>query len=160
MAEDNPNPWDERPQDPVPPASPSVPQTTDRKVRVTFKAAGGHEAPWITVDGTDIADAADQLSDTDSVKRLVEMAVSAARFLHRSYGPSQRNNQSASGSPSEQRQTGKPTGATEAPNGEKRYCEHGQRVYKSGFSEKTGRNWAAFDCPDGKCGREWANTRK
>ncbi|MFD1050534.1 ABC transporter ATP-binding protein, partial [Kibdelosporangium lantanae] len=46
--------------------------------QVVNAIVGGHEAPWITVDGTDIADAADQLSDTDSVKRLVEMAVSAA----------------------------------------------------------------------------------
>ncbi|TCO56882.1 hypothetical protein [Actinocrispum wychmicini] len=132
----------------------------EHKVRVTLKAGAGYDAPWITIDGTDVHDAADQLGDTDGVKQLVELTVSAAKFLHRSYGPAQQRSSAGSSSGSGQRQAGKPAGANEAPNGEKRYCEHGQRLYKSGFSEKTGKNWGAFDCPEKVCDREWANNRK
>jgi hypothetical protein len=137
----------------------AVTPTGEHKVRVTLKAGPEQGAPWITIDGADVSDAADQLGDTDGVKRLVELTVSAARFLHRSYGSNQQRGLS-NGSGSGQRQPGKPAGASEAPNGEKRYCEHGQRVYKSGFSEKTGKNWAAFDCPERVCDREWANNRR
>ena len=36
-------------------------------------------------------------------------------------------------------------------------CEHGPRQGKSGVSQKTGKPWRAWDCPQGVCPRQFRN---
>ncbi|GAA0406408.1 hypothetical protein [Streptomyces luteireticuli] len=65
----------------VVPAAVHAPMAGGHKVRVTLKGGTGYDAPWVTIDGTDIADAAAQLSRTDEVKRLLDAAAKAGSYF-------------------------------------------------------------------------------
>lgn len=138
------------------PAMPADVASTANKVRVTLKAGSGYDAPWITVNGANVADTIDQFSDIDAVKQLVATTVSAAKFFHTSFGGTSTR---SSGSGQKRQQPGKPATATQHPNGKRTFCEHGERVFKSGIG-KNGKTWLAFDCPQGECDREWDNSAK
>ncbi|MFE0773888.1 hypothetical protein [Streptomyces sp. NPDC058861] len=108
--------------------------TDGNKVRVTLKGGTGYDAPWITIDGTDVADALAQLNRKDEVKELVDTAAKIGGYFA---------------------STGKPAGAAapkkfeggrvvSAGGGEHQgdtICVHGQRTYRSGGS------WEAMFCP-------------
>ncbi|WP_018687023.1 hypothetical protein [Actinokineospora enzanensis] len=132
-------PWEEPAEVQIP--SPRAPMDNGHKVRVTLKGGSGYEDPWITVDGADVADAADQLSDGPSVDKLVKLTSTVARHFHKTYGAGKPATQAGGA-----RQAGKPTGADEAPGGEKRYCEHGQMKFMSGVSKSSGKPYKGFFC--------------
>lgn len=145
-----PGPWDDTsaaPDIPAPRSGDSHPlpgqhDSGAHKVRVTLKAGPGYEAPWITVDGTDVADAADQLSDGSAVDKLVKVTVNAAKHFHGTYG----TGRPASSGGGQARQAGKPEAADQAPDGEERYCKHGRRKYMSGISKTSGKAYKGFFC--------------
>jgi len=132
----------------------AVPETNDlNRVRVTLKAAAGYDAPWITVDGGSIADALAQLEgeNAEVAAKLIQKTASVARYFHKEYGGGAPVNVNTNGGQqSAPRTQGKPAGAAQAPNGETKQCDHGEMVFRSGVSKKTGNAWKGFFCPTPK----------
>ncbi len=123
---------------------PSTPPTTDlsdaNRVRITLKGGTDYDSPWVTIDGVNVPDALNQITgaNAEPLKDLLDQAAKVG-----SYFSSKSTSTAASGAQSTQR--GKPAAATEAPNGEERFCKHGQMTWKSGTSAK-GNAYKGFFC--------------
>lgn len=132
-------------------------ETDQNYVTVILKGGTGYGAPSISIRGANVADALEQVQAyANELKELVDRVTAVSKYFSVAVdgnNPSGRGG--AKGGPA-----GQPAASKEAPGGEKRYCEHGQREYKTGVT-KTGKNagktWEAFDCKDGVCDREWKN---
>lgn len=112
-----------------------------------MKSGGGYDDPWITLDFPSIDVAHARLSDAARKGRLVEVfqvtAQASAKFAElTSVGKPAKPAAAAGGGGGQSRA---PQGAQEAPNGEKKYCDHGEMVYKSGVSTK-GNAYKLFSC--------------
>ncbi|MGW0930661.1 hypothetical protein [Streptomyces sp. NPDC002644] len=97
------SPWEaDKPETPTP--APEVPMTAEtpaaetvsasvssdgHKVRVTLKGGAGYADPWITIDGTDVADALAQLKNSAVVKELLETTAKVGGYFAGLSGPSQ-----------------------------------------------------------------------
>jgi hypothetical protein len=129
-------------------------------VTVTFKAGTGFDAPWIVIHAADIADAHAQVRDK-ALSSLMEDTAKMAEFFTsfgRPSGP--RQPAAAATTNAAPAASGSETPAhQQAPGGVVKRCDHGQKIYKTGFSEKTKKTWHAFDCPTKQCDppREWYN---
>ncbi|QUI30660.1 hypothetical protein H9W91_07125 [Streptomyces alfalfae] len=113
--------------------------TEGNKVRVTLKGGKGYDAPWITIDGTDVADALAQLDRKDEVKALVDAAAKIGRYFASTGEPA------GGGSAPKRFENGKVVGGSGGGGGGERQgdttCAHGDRTYRSGGS------WEAMFCP-------------
>ncbi|GAB3475442.1 hypothetical protein [Amycolatopsis cihanbeyliensis] len=150
----NTGPWEDQPEE------------SRTRVSLTFKASSGYDAPWVVVEGPTLAAVYGQVSgeNAEALKAVFNLVAGGASYFQKLYAsvekPGAQRTGGQAGAQQRRQPSGKPEGATQAPNGEQRFCEHGQRQYKSGFSQKNGKKWEAFDCPDGICEREWANNRR
>lgn len=112
------------------------------KVTTTFKGGRDFDAPWIVIHSATVEEAIETVKDTDKLKELFQLTQSGATFFASLGGGSK----PASGGGAPAQQTSRaPQGATEAPGGEKRYCDHGEMVFKSGVS-KAGNPYKLFSC--------------
>lgn len=165
-----PSPWGDEPSAPSTNNEPTkeriiVQNNSEGKVVVTLKGGNGYDQSWIVIHAEDAAEAAAQLEDVDSIKRLIVATRNAERYFH-STGQQQGGAQSNGGgqqsrggdSGGQGRTKGRPQGAAQAPDGEVRYCDHGEMVFKSGTG-KNGKPWKAFMCPaprgSNQCDPEW-----
>lgn len=114
------------------------------KVRVTFKGGTGYDAPWITVDGTNIQDTREQLSDLEGLKALMD---DVARFGRYFSGTGAKGSQNGS-----QGQQGAPVHQQPPPGVTVPDCAHGPMVFRSGFSKKTEKPYKGFFCSQNSSG--------
>ncbi|MEO6086933.1 MAG: hypothetical protein ABIQ18_27860 [Umezawaea sp.] len=126
-------------------SSTASPGVEVRRVRVTLKGGTAYDAPWITIDGADVPDALEQLTEhAADVKALIDQVAKVGRyFASTGNGGTGGSNRPSGGG--EQAQ-GKPS-HQEAPSGEKRFCEHGEMPYRSGVS-KNGNTYKGFFCSE------------
>lgn len=131
----------------------SVQHSTDG-VSATFKFAGAYSDPWVVVKGSDPADVLAKVN-TREFKDLMDRVQQIAGM----YGASGGKGSPPAGGGQRQQQSRAPQQAQEAPNGEKRYCDHGEMVFKSGVS-KAGKPYKLFSCTaprDQQCKAEFLN---
>lgn len=140
----------------------NVATSSETGVSMTFKGGPAFDAPWIVFHAADLEDAFDQVSgDNASLLAKVMERVQTAGKYFTSLAPTPVAVAAGGGSGAAQPAQGAPpAGATGAPGGETRNCPHGVMQYKTGFSAKTNKNWAAFMCPSpkgtpGQCEAEW-----
>lgn len=137
---------------------------SEGKVVLTFKGGSGFEAPWVVVHATDVDDALETISgdNAEKFKRLVDETAKVGKYFSgtgtgggRSSGGQARQGGNSGG------QLGKPAGATEAPNGEKRFCKHGEMDWVSKISKKTNKPYSGWFCPskdrNDECDPQWPN---
>ncbi|QGH78052.1 hypothetical protein SEA_LONEWOLF_51 [Mycobacterium phage LoneWolf] len=133
---------------------------------VTFKGDGTYTAPWIVPKYASVDAALVDLGvDADEVAKLgqgqkwfalFDRATKMAQHFA-SLGGGSKPASNGGGGGGGQRQSA-PQAAKEAPNGEKKFCKHGEMEYKSGTSKKTGKPYALFSCTaprDEQCDAQW-----
>lgn len=132
------------------PAAPAVkvtatkpaPAESDGKVVLTFKGGRDFDAPWIVIHANGLQEAHDfVVGDNASLLSTVMERVKLAA-KHFAGQPAAQAAQAGGGGQAPSRA---PQGAQEAPGGEKRFCEHGEMVFKSGVS-KAGNSYKLFSC--------------
>ncbi|WP_237072132.1 hypothetical protein [Mycobacterium avium] len=121
----------------------------DGKIVVTFKGGTGFDAPWIVIHATSVEDALNQVSGENATKlaKLMERTQIAGQHFAGLSPKPQGGGNGGGGGQRQQRQSA-PQAAQEAPNGEKRYCAHGEMKFRSGTS-KAGKAYQAFFCNSG-----------
>ncbi|ALA07861.1 hypothetical protein SEA_EXPLOSIONERVOSA_50 [Mycobacterium phage ExplosioNervosa] len=153
---------------PVPapqPAAQVVNVSATGDLSVTFKGDGSYSAPWIVPKYTSVDQALVDLGvDPDEVAKLGQGQKWFALFDRAAKMNQHFATLTGGGKPATtggggggQRQA-PPKAATEAPNGEKKFCKHGEMEYKSGTSKKTGKPYALFSCTaprDEQCDAQW-----
>ncbi|QBJ01135.1 hypothetical protein PBI_ARISSANAE_49 [Mycobacterium phage Arissanae] len=130
----------------------SVQHSTDG-VSATFKFSGAYSDPWVVVKGSDPADVLGKVNDP-SFKELMDRVKQISAF----YGAESKPAASGGGGGGGGQRQSAPQAAKEAPNGEKKFCKHGEMEYKSGTSKKTGKPYALFSCTaprDEQCDAQW-----
>ena len=126
------------PTNPAPAAKPAAVEQADGKVVLTFKGGRDFDAPWIVIHANSLEDAYEQVTvKAELLAKVMERTKTAG--AHFAGGKAQ----AAPAQAAPQRQA--PQGAQEAPGGEKRFCEHGEMVFKSGIS-KAGKPYKLFSC--------------
>lgn len=119
-----------------------APADSDGKVVLTFKGGRDFDAPWIVIHANGLQEAHDfVVGDNASLLATVMERVKVAS-RHFAGQPAAAQPQAAGGGQAPSRA---PQGAQEAPGGEKRFCEHGEMVFKSGVS-KAGNSYKLFSC--------------
>lgn len=119
--------------------------------KVTLKAGGGHEAPWLTVDGETTEDLGEKLEAlTEELLQQVTDVAALFRAAHNvSLGALAGEPPAANGATVTQL----PTGA----GSDLKTCAHGVREYREGT--KNGKSWAGWFCPSQnksqQCKPEW-----
>jgi hypothetical protein len=142
---------------------------------VSMKPHAGHNAPLFVFRGKSVTGLADLFSPDHGADmvRLFESSARAAVKLTEVYekaghtaaaAPSAYGNKSSGGSGGGSSAASKPPQeATEPPNGEYKYCKHGQMKFKS-FVSKAGKFTQLFECTeedeDSKCKTEFLKDKK
>lgn len=105
------------------------------EVSVTTKGTGRQSDRWVVLRGTPAE--VDALLDDPVYKRILDKSWAAAEYDAKRSGvvPQQATPPSNAA----------PQAAQEAPGGEKRFCKHGEMVFKSGVS-KAGNAYKLFSC--------------
>jgi hypothetical protein len=133
-------------------------------VTVTIKAGPGYDAPWIVFHGTDPEHAfalLDEAQQHDLYAKVSDAhnAFVGVELISRELGgrPVPQGAQGAPQRPQGQQggygRQGAPQGGQQGPSGPPAqhdlatHCRHGEKIYQSGISQKTGKNWFGFDCP-------------
>jgi hypothetical protein len=140
---------DQQFDEPGPPASGTE---WNGSVSATFKGNGEYSSAWYVFRAPSVDGLADMLEDVGDIKRLVAAGSAVDQFIKQKEPvktrPANTNNGGqrggSSGTNSQQRR-GRPPGATEAPNGEKRFCDHGEMRWRSGISQ-AGNTYAGWYC--------------
>ena len=151
----NSGPWEETAPAPAPAAAPAakpapiVVGSEGGKVTVTLKGGTSFDKPWVVIHAEDIPDALDNLKHP-SIKELLFAAQKAGQFFvgqgSGAAAPGPQNGNQGAVQP-QQLPTGQPQGSTERPSDvPAQYCDHGEMVWKSGFSKKNGKAWKAHMC--------------
>lgn len=118
---------------------------------LSLKGHSGFDAPLLVMRGKSITHLADQFENTDGAElaRLMRNASRAAKYFTEQF-PDQGaqkgggGNRGGGNSGGGQR-SGQPQASQEAPNGEKRFCAHGEMRFKSDVS-KAGKPYKGFFC--------------
>lgn len=118
------------------------------KVVLTFKGGTGFDAPWIVIHAKDLDDALDHVSgdNASTLATIMERTQIAGKHFAGLAPAKPATGNSGGGQPA-QRQAA-PQAAQGAPNGEVRYCSHGEMRFRSGTS-KAGKAYSAFFCSSG-----------
>lgn len=116
-------------------AAPAVAQTGEGKIVMTFKEGAGFDTTWNVVHANNVDEALSLLSD-EKFKELLDRQKKVASYFRGG----------SSAVPAAPAANGRPAGATEAPSWAppKPYDDF---VYKTGFSQKTGKTWHAWMPP-------------
>jgi hypothetical protein len=120
---------------------PAVAAASDGKVVLTFKGGRGYEAPWIVIHANGLQEAHDfVVGDNATLLAVVMDRVQTASKHFAGIGgdaaPAQAPAQAG----------GPPPGSQAAPGGEKRYCNHGEMVFKTGVAKASGKPYSLFSC--------------
>ena len=115
--------------------------------KFTIKGGTGHGAPWVVSEAISINQAL-ELRDNHKtgLAAVVELAASLGGYLTKQSDDAGISVPNAGSGGS----TGGGRGAApqqSAPGGEVRTCAHGPMIYKTGVTEKNGKTWKAFMCP-------------
>lgn len=140
-------PWDDEP-------------ATDSPVSIsqTIKFGSGYDAPWLVARGPD-AKSINAVVDTPDYKSLVNLTAKVARHAQKTWIESGGGTAPVSNSDSTDTAPKSQPDRTAAPNGDKKYCSHGERAYKEGVNG-AGKTWKGYFCPTPKgtsdqCAPEW-----
>ncbi|AYD87076.1 hypothetical protein SEA_NICOLETERA_49 [Mycobacterium phage NicoleTera] len=137
----------------------SVQHSTDG-VSATFKFAGAYSDPWVVVKGSDPADVLAKVNTPEFKELMDKVQFIASHYAGAGAKPA---GNAGGGAPAQAQQSRAPQAAQEAPNGEKRYCAHGEMEFKSGVSKKTGKPYKLFSCTaprDQQCEAQFLNDKK
>lgn len=107
------------------------------KIVSTYKEGAGYDASWTVVHAASVSDWFEVHDDPRFRELLDKQRKIAAYFRTQPPSQGQQVNQ-----PNPSRA---PQQAQEAPGGEKRFCSHGEMVFKSGVS-KAGKPYKLFSC--------------
>lgn len=119
---------------------PSAAATPDGKVVLTFKGGRGYEAPWIVIHANSLQEAHDSVvGDNATLLAVVMDRVQTASKHFASIGADSQPAQQQGGG-------GAPQASQSAPGGEKRYCTHGEMVFKTGVAKASGKPYSLFSC--------------
>ncbi|QAY17487.1 hypothetical protein SEA_DAISHI_52 [Mycobacterium phage Daishi] len=145
----------------------NVAAPSEGKVVLTFKGGTGFDAPWIVIHAESLQDAYEQMvGDNGALLGELFTRVQNAGQAFAKLAPQQAAGGGNGGSRGggTQRQSNAPQAAQEAPNGEKRYCAHGEMKFRSGVSKKTGKPYQMFVCQSGdrndECDAQFLNSRR
>jgi len=119
------------------------PQTeSDGKVVLTFKGGRDFDAPWIVIHANGLQEAHDFVVGENAALLAVvmERTQSAAKHFAGIKAPA------AAAVEAAQPQRAAPQGSQEAPGGAKRFCDHGEMVFKTGVAKATGKPYSLFSC--------------
>ena len=120
-------------------AKPAVAES-DGKVVLTFKGGRDFDAPWVVIHANGLQEAHDfVVGDNASLLAVVmeRVQVAAKHFAGKPAAAAQGGAQPS---------TEPPQASQEAPGGEKRFCSHGEMVFKSGVAKGTGKPYSLFSC--------------
>lgn len=106
------------------------------KIVLTFKEGAGFDSSWTVVHAASVGDANAILADP-GFKDLLDRTKKVASYFRGGSAPAAGQPRAAGSAPQQ---------ATEAPGGEKRFCEHGEMVFKSGVAKGTGKPYQLFSC--------------
>lgn len=109
------------------------------KIVSTYKEGAGYEASWTVVHAESVDDWFG-IHEHPRFKELLDRQKKVAGYFRDK--PTTASQQQNQPNPSYRA----PQGAQEAPGGEKRFCSHGEMVFKSGIS-KAGNAYKLFSCP-------------
>ena len=124
---------------------PAVVDTSDGKVVMTFKGGKSYDSPWIVIHANGLQEAHDfVVGDNASLLAVVMDRVQTASKHFSGIGNDAQPAQGAA--PSQQYQGGAPQQSQEAPGGEKRFCNHGEMVFKTGVAKASGKPYSLFSC--------------
>ncbi|AVJ50796.1 hypothetical protein SEA_OLANP_52 [Mycobacterium phage OlanP] len=139
---------------------------SEGKVVLTFKGGTGFDAPWIVIHAESLQDAYEQMVGENGAllgELFTRVQNAGQAFAKLAPQPAGGGNGGSRGG-STQRQSNAPQAAQEAPNGEKRYCAHGEMKFKSGVSKKNGKPYQMFVCQSGdrndECDAQFLNSRR
>lgn len=104
------------------------------KIVSTYKEGAGYDASWTVVHAASVEDWF-EIHDHPRFKELLDKQKKVAAYMRGGSAPVVQQGQGGSAPPASQ----------EAPNGEKRFCSHGEMVFKSGVS-KAGNAYRLFSC--------------
>lgn len=139
---------------------PNVLPVPDTGLSVTFKGGNGFSDPWIVPKYATVAEALVDLGVPEADAKALAPAAAWQTLMDRvqamgkyfaskgSGGGSNGNAGGNGGGGQRQQRQSAPQAAQEAPNGEKRYCAHGEMKFRSGTS-KAGKAYQAFFCNSG-----------
>jgi hypothetical protein len=133
---------------------PVIVGTDEGKLTLTFKGAGGYGDRWIVAHVANPTEGLSLLNDP-AFKELMDLSKRIAAY---DGAPQGNPPQAQAGSPPAQRSNA-PQAAQEAPGGVKKYCNHGEMVFKSGISQK-GKAYQLFSCTaprDQQCKAQYLN---
>ncbi|ALA48152.1 ribonucleoside reductase class II [Mycobacterium phage Phlei] len=127
---------------------------SEGKVVVTLKGGAGYDAPWIVVHADSVDDAYHQVNSNMMLELMRVTQLAGADFAGKA--PTKPAAQQGVVQPQQSRA---PQAAQQAPGGEKRYCQHGEMKFISGFSKKNGKPYKMFACPvedrNQQCDPQW-----
>ncbi len=106
------------------------------KIVSTYKEGAGYDASWTVVHAASVADWF-AIHEDPRFPDLLTKQKKVAAFFRGGGTPVQPQQNGAS--------SGAPAASQEAPGGEKRFCNHGEMVFKSGVS-KAGNAYRLFSC--------------
>lgn len=157
---------------PIVTAAAPVAVSSTGDLSVTFKGDGTYTAPWIVPKYASVADALIDLGEDPQAVAGLSQAQRWMALFERSTKMAAHFASLGGGTPNAKPAGGgggggggksrAPQAAQQAPNGEKRFCEHGEMVYKSGIS-KAGNTYALFSCTaprDKQCKAQYLNDKK
>lgn len=122
-------------------AKPAVQTDSDGKVVITFKGGRDFDAPWIVFHANGLQEAHDFVVDNVSMLATVmQKTQEAAKYFA---GKAAGKDPAAEAA---QPQRSAPQGSQEAPGGEKRFCDHGEMVFRTGVAKATGKPYSLFSC--------------
>lgn len=121
------------------------------KIVSTYKEGAGYDASWTVVHANSVADWFAIHDDPRFAELLTKQKKVAAYFRDKPAAPAQNTTPSQGGAPQQ---------SQEAPGGEKRFCSHGEMVYKTGVAKASGKPYALFSCTaprDQQCKAQFLN---
>lgn len=107
------------------------------EISVTTKGTGRQSDRWVVLRGT--PNEVDAILDLPVYKRILDKSWRAAEYDARRDGVAPQQSVPPSGAAPQQ--------ANQAPGGEKRFCSHGEMVFKSGVAKASGKPYQLFSCP-------------
>lgn len=122
------------------------------KIVSTYKEGAGYDASWTVVHAANVDDWF-EIHDNPRFKELLDKQKKVAAYFRAGNAP-------AAAAAAAPQGGGAPAGAQQAPGGEKRFCEHGEMVFKSGVSKTTGKPYKLFSCTaprDQQCKAQFLN---
>lgn len=122
-------------------AKPAVAAESDGKVVLTFKGGRDFDSPWIVIHANGLPEAHDFVVGENAALLAAVMdrvKVASKHFVGQPAAPAVQSGGQQTGAA--------PQASQEAPGGEKRFCNHGEMVFKSGVAKATGKPYSLFSC--------------